>query len=193
MTTEILRNMFYLQPPENLGYVVLDECHYMGDEGRGRSGRRSLSLSQRCPLVALSAQSPISTRSLPGSPTSIVRSSPFSIRSVRSPWSILVDPQGNIMRARDMVTKGPCLLKDDGGGIIIVADNGLDPAVAAPTPGATLAAGDLFIFSRAGCEAVLRRCFGGRQYASSMSMGRTRLRQRLKDTRRLSKHCPEAS
>ena len=33
MTTEILRNMFYLEPPENLGYVVLDECHYMGDEG----------------------------------------------------------------------------------------------------------------------------------------------------------------
>jgi superfamily II RNA helicase len=35
MTTEILRNMFYSGGLEDLGYVVLDECHYMGDEGRG--------------------------------------------------------------------------------------------------------------------------------------------------------------
>jgi superfamily II RNA helicase len=35
MTTEILRNMFYTGGLANLGYVVLDECHYMGDEGRG--------------------------------------------------------------------------------------------------------------------------------------------------------------
>ncbi|HEY3068481.1 MAG TPA: DEAD/DEAH box helicase [Methylomirabilota bacterium] len=35
MTTEILRNMFYAGGLDDLGYVVLDECHYMGDEGRG--------------------------------------------------------------------------------------------------------------------------------------------------------------
>jgi superfamily II RNA helicase len=35
MTTEILRNMFYAGGLDGLGYVVLDECHYMGDEGRG--------------------------------------------------------------------------------------------------------------------------------------------------------------
>jgi superfamily II RNA helicase len=35
MTTEILRNMFYSGGLDDLGYVVLDECHYMGDEGRG--------------------------------------------------------------------------------------------------------------------------------------------------------------
>ncbi len=35
MTTEILRNMFYTGSLEGLGHVVLDECHYMGDEGRG--------------------------------------------------------------------------------------------------------------------------------------------------------------
>ena len=35
MTTEILRNMFYTGGLAGLGYVVLDECHYMGDEGRG--------------------------------------------------------------------------------------------------------------------------------------------------------------
>jgi superfamily II RNA helicase len=35
MTTEILRNMFYAGGLANLEFVVLDECHYMGDEGRG--------------------------------------------------------------------------------------------------------------------------------------------------------------
>src|SRR5438034_4412895 len=35
MTTEILRNMFYTGGLDDLGYVVLDECHYMGDDGRG--------------------------------------------------------------------------------------------------------------------------------------------------------------
>ena len=35
MTTEILRNMFYTGGLEGLEFVVLDECHYMGDEGRG--------------------------------------------------------------------------------------------------------------------------------------------------------------
>jgi len=35
MTTEILRNMFYTGGLDSLEFVVLDECHYMGDEGRG--------------------------------------------------------------------------------------------------------------------------------------------------------------
>jgi superfamily II RNA helicase len=35
MTTEILRNALYGSGFENLKYIVLDECHYMGDEGRG--------------------------------------------------------------------------------------------------------------------------------------------------------------
>ena len=35
MTTEILRNALYGSGLENLKYIVLDECHYMGDEGRG--------------------------------------------------------------------------------------------------------------------------------------------------------------
>src|SRR2546422_2174960 len=35
MTTEILRNALYGSGLDDLGYVVLDECHYMGDEGRG--------------------------------------------------------------------------------------------------------------------------------------------------------------
>ena len=35
MTTEILRNALYGSGLEGLRYIVLDECHYMGDEGRG--------------------------------------------------------------------------------------------------------------------------------------------------------------
>jgi len=35
MTTEILRNALYGSGLDGLRYIVLDECHYMGDEGRG--------------------------------------------------------------------------------------------------------------------------------------------------------------
>ena len=35
MTTEILRNALFGSGLDDLGFIVLDECHYMGDEGRG--------------------------------------------------------------------------------------------------------------------------------------------------------------
>jgi superfamily II RNA helicase len=35
MTTEILRNLLFEEDLSSVGYIVLDECHYMGDEGRG--------------------------------------------------------------------------------------------------------------------------------------------------------------
>jgi ATP-dependent RNA helicase HelY len=56
MTTEILRNKLYTREYEGLGYVVLDECHYMGNEGRGTVWEEIII---NCPpdvqLVALSA------------------------------------------------------------------------------------------------------------------------------------------
>ena len=56
MTTEILRNKLYAGESEGLGYVVLDECHYMGNEGRGTVWEEIII---NCPpeiqLVALSA------------------------------------------------------------------------------------------------------------------------------------------
>ena len=56
MTTEILRNMFYSGGLDGLETVVLDECHYMGDEGRGTVWEEII---VNCPrnvaLVALSA------------------------------------------------------------------------------------------------------------------------------------------
>src|SRR5919197_2462251 len=56
MTTEILRNMFYSGGLEELGWVVLDECHYMGDEGRGTVWEEIIvNAPKDVPLVALSA------------------------------------------------------------------------------------------------------------------------------------------
>src|SRR5215470_10187196 len=56
MTTEILRNMFYAGGLEGLGYVVLDECHYMGDEGRGTVWEEIIvNAPHHVVLVALSA------------------------------------------------------------------------------------------------------------------------------------------
>ncbi len=56
MTTEILRNMFYTGGLENLATVVLDECHYMGDEGRGTVWEEIIvNAPKDVALVALSA------------------------------------------------------------------------------------------------------------------------------------------
>jgi superfamily II RNA helicase len=56
MTTEILRNMFYSGGLDGLGWVVLDECHYMGDEGRGTVWEEIIVNAPRdVRLVALSA------------------------------------------------------------------------------------------------------------------------------------------
>ena len=56
MTTEILRNMLYAERPEGIASAVLDECHYLGDEGRGTVWEE---IVINCPttmqLVALSA------------------------------------------------------------------------------------------------------------------------------------------
>ncbi len=56
MTTEILRNKLYTRTLAKTAYVVLDECHYMGDEGRGTVWEEIII---NCPwdiqLIALSA------------------------------------------------------------------------------------------------------------------------------------------
>ncbi|MFB3820286.1 MAG: DEAD/DEAH box helicase, partial [Candidatus Methylomirabilales bacterium] len=56
MTTEILRNILFTEAPPDLATAVLDECHYLGDEGRGTVWEE---IVINCPpavqLVALSA------------------------------------------------------------------------------------------------------------------------------------------
>src|SRR5256886_9969782 len=56
MTTEILRNALYGSGLENLKYIVLDECHYMGDESRGTVWEEIIvSAPREALLVGLSA------------------------------------------------------------------------------------------------------------------------------------------
>jgi ATP-dependent RNA helicase HelY len=56
MTTEILRNLLFTEKPRDIATAVLDECHYLGDEGRGTVWEE---IVINCPaaiqLVALSA------------------------------------------------------------------------------------------------------------------------------------------
>jgi superfamily II RNA helicase len=161
MTTEILRNMFYLQPPENLGYVVLDECHYMGDEGRGTVWEEIIiNCPKDVPLVALSA-----TVSNIGEIAAWIADIHRPIVPIQHPVRpvpldyFLVDPQGSIVPVHDVLKKGHPLLEPHGAGRRHRRRRGPDvgrlilqlqarhwlPAI-------------YFIFSRAGCEAVLRRC-----------------------------------
>lgn len=58
MTTEVLRNMIYADAPalDDLGFVVLDEVHYLGDRHRGAVWEEIiLHLPQEVRIVALSA------------------------------------------------------------------------------------------------------------------------------------------
>jgi superfamily II RNA helicase len=161
MTTEILRNMFYLEPPENLGYVVLDECHYMGDEGRGTVWEEIIiNCPKDVPIVALSA-----TVSNIDEIAAWIATIHRPIRAIQHPVRpvpleyFLIDPQGSIVRARDVLKKGDVFLEgygprprhrrrrgpDVGRLILQLQARHWLPAI-------------YFIFSRAGCEAALRRC-----------------------------------
>src|ERR1700761_3240747 len=58
MTTEVLRNMIYAESPalHNLGYVVMDEVHYLADRFRGAVWEEViLHLPESVRLVSLSA------------------------------------------------------------------------------------------------------------------------------------------
>lgn len=58
MTTEVLRNMLYAQSSglKDLGYVVMDEVHYLADRSRGAVWEEVIiQLPQRVTVVALSA------------------------------------------------------------------------------------------------------------------------------------------
>jgi superfamily II RNA helicase len=161
MTTEILRNMFYLEPPANLGYVVLDECHYMGDEGRGTVWEEIIiNCPKDIPLVALSAT--VSNIDEIAAWITDIHRPIIAIQHPVRPVPLdyfLVEPRGSIVRARDMTKRGRSSLDGHGPGRRQRRRRGPDvgrlilqlkarhwlPAI-------------YFIFSRSGCEAALRRC-----------------------------------
>ena len=111
MTTEILRNMFYLEPPENLGYVVLDECHYMGDEGRGTVWEEIIiNCPKDVPLVALSAT--VSNIDEIADWIADIHRPIVAIQHPVRPVPLeyfLVDPQGKHHARAGYAQKGPCL------------------------------------------------------------------------------------
>jgi superfamily II RNA helicase len=56
MTTEILRNLLFTERPRDIATAVLDECHYLGDEGRGTVWEEIvINASPSTQLVGLSA------------------------------------------------------------------------------------------------------------------------------------------
>ncbi|MFN3477324.1 MAG: DEAD/DEAH box helicase, partial [Candidatus Methylomirabilales bacterium] len=158
MTTEILRNMFYLEPPENLGYVVLDECHYMGDEGRGTVWEEIIiNCPKEVQLVALSA-----TVSNIGEIADWISEVHRPIVAIHHPLRpvplqyLLVDPEGKILSLSDLQKKGRSAMEGDGRGrrhrrrgpdasrlILELERRRWLPTI-------------YFIFSRSGCEAALR-------------------------------------
>lgn len=108
MTTEILRNMFFLSPPENLGYVVLDECHYMGDEGRGTVWEEIIiNCPKEVQLVALSA-----TVSNIGEIADWISGVHRPIVAIHHPIRpvplqyLLVDPEGRIWSLSELTKRG---------------------------------------------------------------------------------------
>lgn len=161
MTTEILRNMFYLEPPENLGYVVLDECHYMGDEGRGTVWEEIIiNCPKDVPLVALSAT--VSNIDEIAEWIADIHRPIVAIQHSVRPVPLeyfVVDPEGSITRAREVIRKGHGSGEQHVPGRRHRRRRGpevrqlilqLQARHWLPTI--------YFIFSRAGCEAALRRC-----------------------------------
>src|SRR5687767_7949832 len=91
MTTEILRNALFGSGLDGLGYIVLDECHYMGDEGRGTVWEEIIvGAPKDVLLVGLSATVANVRRSPTGSPSCTDRSCRSFIHSGRcrctTPW-----------------------------------------------------------------------------------------------------------
>ncbi len=161
MTTEILRNMLYLEPPEHLGYVVLDECHYMGDEGRGTVWEEIII---NCPkdvaLVALSAT--VSNIDEIAEWIADIHRPIVAIQHAVRPVPLeyfLVNAEGSLLPAREVLKKKPVFDEEHLPGRRHRRRRGpevrqlilqLQARRWLPTI--------YFIFSRAGCEAALRRC-----------------------------------
>jgi superfamily II RNA helicase len=163
MTTEVFRNMLYgVDQPEgrlrDVRFVVLDECHYLNDFGRGTVWEESII---RCPshirLVALSATI-ANSRELTAwidqihGPTELVQTThrPVPLRHHafrRSALSPLLQRDG---------TPPPMPPRRPGG---MRRTARIDPALVV----ATLHRADMlpaiyFVFSRRGCEASRERC-----------------------------------
>ena len=163
MTTEILRNMFYLAPPENLGCVVLDECHYMGDAGRGTVWEEIIiNCPKEVPLVALSA-----TVSNVGEIAAWITEVHRSIIAIQHPVRpvplqyFLIDPAGKIISVSDLTNQERTAFEAQRPGRHSRRRRGPDlTRLILQLQARRWLPAIYFIFSRSGCEAALRRLLG---------------------------------
>jgi len=165
MTTEILRNMLYLEPPEHLGYVVLDECHYMGDEGRGTVWEEIIiNCPKDVPLIALSAT--VSNIQEIAAWITEVHRPIVAIHHPRRPVPLqylLVDPTGKIIDVAEAPPQGGRPREHEGRRSHQHRGRGPDAnTLILHLQARRLLPAIYFIFSRAGCEAALYRLLGAR-------------------------------
>jgi superfamily II RNA helicase len=162
MTTEILRNMFYTGTLEGLRHVVLDECHYMGDESRGTVWEEIIvNAPKDVTLVALSAtvanvreiadwiglvHRPIQPIIHPHRPVPLryhvadVAAEIHSLESVRAGRAKLIGIEGG---------------RDEGRGRFYARRVAAPPAVLEELEQRKWLPAIYFIFSRAGCERAM--------------------------------------
>jgi ATP-dependent RNA helicase HelY len=160
MTAEILRNMFYLAPPDNLSCVVLDECHYMGDEGRGTVWEEIIiNCPQDVPLVALSAT--VSNLHDIAAWIAEVHRPIVPIHHPIRPVPLqyfLVDPEGTITSPTDLDKKErPVVGRQDRERRHRRRRGPDSNRLIQQLQGRRWLPAIYFIFSRAGCEAALQR------------------------------------
>lgn len=162
MTTEILRNMFYTGTLEGLRHVVLDECHYMGDEGRGTVWEEIIvNAPKDVTLVALSAT------------VANVREIADWIGLVHRPIQAVVHPHRPVplryhvadlaagIHSMDAVRSGRAKIVgiegggDEGRGRFYARRVAAAPAMLEELEGRGWLPAIYFIFSRAGCERAM--------------------------------------
>lgn len=190
MTTEVLRNMIYAQSTtlDNVGYVIMDEVHYLADRFRGAVWEEVIiHLDRSVQLVSLSA--------------TVSNAEEFGdwLAAVRGSTAVIVSERRPVPLWQHVITQGR---SDSPGGLIDLYAHTVDPTDPGPTPPINpdllntmrrgrdsgprqprrgrpqhsgrrgpprfavineLAEADLlpaiyFIFSRAGCNAAVEQC-----------------------------------
>ncbi|WP_029069685.1 DEAD/DEAH box helicase [Jonesia quinghaiensis] len=122
MTTEVLRNMIYAESStlNNLGYVIMDEVHYLADRFRGAVWEEVIiHLERDVQLVSLSA--------------TVSNAEEFGdwLAAVRGSTAVIVSERRPVPLWQHVITQGR---GDAPGGIIDLYAHSVDPTDPGPTP-----------------------------------------------------------
>src|ERR1700742_3824411 len=178
MTTEVLRNMLYAGSPalKDLGYVVLDEVHYLADRARGAVWEEVIiHLPESVRVVALSAT--VSNAEEFGDWLAQVRGGTEVIVDEHRPiplwqhmlhgrrlYDLFVDErrrEGNpelVRLAHREAIRQPASRPGRGGQRPRRGAPPYRPEIVDRLPAAGLLPAITFIFSRAGCDAAVQQC-----------------------------------